>query len=242
VVRFETCFYILFHDNISVTMSDVYVCNWADCVFEGKKKQIVWHVTLTHVPEERVPFHCTLCKYRGRNLRALQRHVTDYRPHEEKMNVEDDVNANYLVVSQHPYFVNLGIDNNCDGILKSAKDAIIIEVETNEFDYIETETQTEENFQEYKELKAEFNVLKGTHAAEQNKLADHLVRVQNKLSNTIKEKDDAIRILERKLRHKDNEIEELRRKLRQREHTWIEQNADDEPSPKRVKSVVKRLF
>ncbi|CAC5382089.1 unnamed protein product [Mytilus coruscus] len=35
---------------------EIYNCNWADCLYEGKKRDTIWHIILNHVQEDQVPF------------------------------------------------------------------------------------------------------------------------------------------------------------------------------------------
>ena len=92
---------------------------------------------------------------------------------------------------------------------------------SHEFDICDVSCQTEDNYETYKDLKAEINVLKRAHQAALNMFADFITRKEqqfslvdeenNKLS--LKERDDRLRVLERYNRHKDREVEALRRKL-----------------------------
>ena len=104
----------------TVKMSDIYTCNWKDCLQEGKKREIIWHILRDHIEERRVPFHCTLCHYRAGTFRILERYVQSYGPHLELMRKnEGEMLENFLIVSEDPYFVNVGTDTStCDAVLK----------------------------------------------------------------------------------------------------------------------------
>ena len=259
-------------------MSDVYVCNWNDCLVELNKRDMVHHVLVTHVEEERVPYYCTLCHYRTTTLRLLERHVSTYRKHKDAIADLTDKEQDFLKVSLIPYFVVLGTDRSVDAILKSAlpeeaksdsdgeaedsnsESEFQIREFSTEFSFSNTECQTDETFQNYKELKAEINILKGSHQAELNRFADFIARKETTLKHKSDEvkflkeelvkKDDKVRVLERNVRHKDNEIESLRRKLRFYENQDYQlyknnkrfDSERDEPEKKKMKSVVQKLF
>ncbi|VDI29924.1 Hypothetical predicted protein [Mytilus galloprovincialis] len=105
---------------------------------------------------------------------------------------------------------------------------IEIREDSGEFNITDTSCQTEETFITFRELKAEVNIMKGSHQAELNRFGDYIARLEKRLKmkeeeiksaerklrkneegsrKQLKEKDDLIRTLERKLRHKDNEVE-----------------------------------
>jgi len=239
----------------TVKMSDIYTCNWKDCLQEGKKREIIWHILRDHIEERRVPFHCTLCHYRAGTFRILERHVQSYGPHLELMRKkEGEMLENCLIVSEDPYFVNVGTDaSTCDAVLKNMNEKptteseIVIIESSHEFDICDVSCQTEDNYETYKDLKAEINVLKVAHQAELNRFADFIARKEQKLSQvdeennklklSLKERDDRLRVLERYNRHKDREIEALRRKLREADFCEV-----DTPPTKKFKSIVKKLF
>jgi hypothetical protein len=238
-------------------MSDIYTCNWKDCLQEGKKREIIWHILRDHIEERRVPFHCTLCHYRAGTFRILERHVQSYGQHLELMGKnEGEMLENFLIVSEDPYFVNVGTDTStCDAVLKIMNETSTTESEievseieiiefSHEFDICDVSCQTEDN---YETNKAEINVLKGAHQAELNRFADFIARKEQKLSQvdeennklkfSLKERDDKLRVLERYNRHKYREIVALRRKLREADFREI-----DTPPAKKFKSIVKKLF
>ena len=239
----------------TVKMSDIYTCNWKDCLQEGKKREIIWHILRDHIEERRVPFHCTLCHYRAGTFRILERHVQSYGPHLELMrNNEGEMLEDCLIVSEDHYFVNVGTDTStCDAVLKNMNEKptteseIVIIESSHEFDISDVSCQTEDNYETYKDLKEEINVLKVAHQAELNRFADFIARKEqklcqvdeenNKLKLALKERDDRLRVLERCNRHKDREIEALRRKLREAEFHEV-----DTPPTKKFKSIVKKLF
>lgn len=238
----------------TVKMSDIYTCNWKDCLQEGKKREIIWHILRDHIEERRVPFHCTLCHHRAGTSRILERHVQSYL--ELMGENEGEMLENFLIVSEDPYFVNVGTDTStCDAVLKIMNETSTTESEievseieiiesSHEFDICDVSCQTEDNYETYK---AEINVLKGAHQAELNRFADFIARKEQKLSQvdeennklkfSLKERDDKLRVLERYNRHKDREIEALRRKLREADFREI-----DTPPTKKFKSIVKKLF
>ena len=223
---------------------------------EAKKREMIWHITLVHVEEPRVPYHCSLCHYRAVNYRALQRHCTSYGPHRDMVERNPDA-KDFLVVSQTPHFINLGTDGKiCDGLLKgSANDLdleeIVIEETSKEFDFIDMGTQTNDTYVTNKELKAEINVMKGSHQVELNRFGDFIARREEELRRReeeveqlrrkLKGSEDRVRVLERENRHKDVEIEILRRKLRHEGSKREDDDDDDEPRRK-VRSIVKKLF
>ena len=203
-------------------MSDIYTCNWKDCLQEGKKREIIWHILRDHIEERRVPFHCTLCHYRAGTFRILERHVQSYGQHLELMGKnEGEMLENFLIVSEDPYFVNVGTDTStCDAVLKIMNETSTTESEievseieiiefSHEFDICDVSCQTEDN---YETNKAEINVLKGAHQAELNRFADFIARKEQKLSQvdeennklkfSLKERDAKLRVLERYNRHK----------------------------------------
>ena len=203
-------------------MSDIYTCNWKDCLQEGKKREIIWHILRDHIEERRVPFHCTLCHYRAGTFRILERHVHSYGQHLELMGKnEGEMLENFLIVSEDPYFVNVGTDTStCDAVLKIMNETSTTESEievseieiiefSHEFDICDVSCQTEDN---YETNKAEINVLKGAHQAELNRFADFIARKEQKLSQvdeennklkfSLKERDAKLRVLERYNRHK----------------------------------------
>jgi (p)ppGpp synthase/HD superfamily hydrolase len=206
----------------TVKMSDIYTCNWKDCLQEGKKREIIWHILRDHIEERRVPFHCTLCHYRAGTFRILERHVHSYGQHLELMGKnEGEMLENFLIVSEDPYFVNVGTDTStCDAVLKIMNETSTTESEievseieiiefSHEFDICDVSCQTEDN---YETNKAEINVLKGAHQAELNRFADFIARKEQKLSQvdeennklkfSLKERDAKLRVLERYNRHK----------------------------------------
>ncbi|VDI55278.1 Hypothetical predicted protein [Mytilus galloprovincialis] len=133
----------------------------------------------------------------------MDRHILSYKPHLEKME-------------------ELGIQS------KVVESIIEIREDSGEFNITDTSCQTEETFITFRELKAEVNIMKGSHQAELNRFGDYIARLEKRLKmkeeevksaerklrkneegsrKQLKEKDDLIRTLERKLRHKDNEVE-----------------------------------
>lgn len=249
-------------------MSDVYLCNWADCLETGKRKEMIWHVTKVHIREEQVPYYCTLCKFRSRSEGALQRHCKSYKPHVEMMaNHSPEEEQTFLVVSSNPYFVNLGTDTiKCDAIRQNNMEERLnleLYVDSSEFIYVDQSCQTDDTYRSNQELKAEMNIMKGTQKVELNRFADFISRKETELSKRedevkalsiqMRQKDDQIRILERQNRHKDTEIETLRRKLRIQEQEFTKRRAftliqaesekeNESPCPKKIKSVIKKLF
>ena len=59
--------------------------NWAcsRCGKKDRKGRLVDHFLKEHVPEERVPYRCSLCKFRCQDALTLQRHLTAYARHVE---------------------------------------------------------------------------------------------------------------------------------------------------------------
>jgi predicted RNase H-like nuclease (RuvC/YqgF family) len=165
---------------------------------------------------------------------------------------EGEMLENCLIVSEDPYFVNVGTDTStCDAVLKIMNETPTteseIEIIESSLDICDVSCQTEDNYETYKDLKAEINVLKGAHQAELNRFADFIARKEQKLSQvdeennklkfSLKERDDKLRVLERYNRHKYREIVALRRKLREADFREI-----DTPPTKKFKSIVKKLF
>ncbi|CAC5355042.1 unnamed protein product [Mytilus coruscus] len=255
-----------------IKMSEIYNSNWADCLYEGKKRDTIWHIILNHVQEDQVPFYCNICHYRGNTRRTMERHIITYKPHLEKMEEFNIDSCNSCIIkSVNPYFVKLGTDASCDAIYKDQSCTVTEEVEeiieimedSGEFNVIDNSCQTEETFICYRELKAEMNILKGSHQAELNRFGSYIARLEQRLKakeddvqsaerklrkgeegnkKQLQEKDDVIRKLERKLRHKDNEVEVLRRKLRVREYETDDEKENEMPRKKLKGYVVKKLF
>lgn len=243
-------------------MSDIYRCNWTECLVEGGKRDIIWHITMNHIDEAQVPFHCSLCHFRASNYRTLQRHCSTYRPHIELQDGKND-DRTCLIKSTNPYFVKLGSDKStCDAVfLQDIYEPVLDIIEESvEFNYLDNSCRTDENYESCRNLKAEMNVMKGTHQVELNKFANFIARKEDevtkkeeensKLKQTNKQQDIKIRCLEREIRHKDNELEILRRQLRDSSINWerrrrcmfVEDKENDQPSEKKMKSVAKRLF
>ncbi|CAC5399295.1 unnamed protein product [Mytilus coruscus] len=96
-------------------MSEIYNFNWADCLYEGKNRDTIWHIILNHVQEDQVPFYCNICHYRGNTRRTMDRHIITYKPHLEKMEEFNIDSCNSCIIkSVNPYFVKLGTDASCD--------------------------------------------------------------------------------------------------------------------------------
>ncbi|CAG2220254.1 unnamed protein product [Mytilus edulis] len=255
-----------------IKMSEIYNCNWTDCLYEGNKRDTIWHILLSHVQEDQVPFHCNICHFRGNTRRNMDRHILSYKPHLEKMEELGIQSSNNCIIkSANPYFVKLGTDTSCDATYKDQSYIVtevvesIIEIreDSGEFNITDTSCQTEETFITFRELKAEVNIMKGSHQAELNRFGDYIARLEKRLKmkeeeiksaerklrkneegsrKQLKEKDDLIRKLERKLRHKDNEVEVLRRKLRVDEFDSEEEKENERPRKKLKGYVVKKLF
>jgi len=249
-------------------MSDVYRCNWTDCLGEGGKREIIWQVIMNHIDEEQVPFHCSLCHFRASNIRTLERHCSTYRPHIQLQDGNNDEKI-FLIKSTNPYFVKLGSNiSTCDAVLENTEllqdihePVLDIIEESVEFNYTDNSCQTYETYESSRSLKAEMNIMKGTHQVELNKFANFISRKKDeitkkegensKLKQQIKQQDSKIRCLEREIRHKDNDLEILRRKLRDGNMDWerrrrcmfVEDDKEnDETCEKKMKSIAKRLF
>ncbi|CAG2216203.1 unnamed protein product [Mytilus edulis] len=209
----------------------------------------------------------------GNTRRNMDRHILSYKPHLDKLEelgIQSN-NSNCIIKSTNPYFVKLGIDTSCDATYKDQSYIVtevvesIIEIreDSGEFNITDNSCQTEETFITFRELKAEVNVMKGSHQAELNRFGDYIARLENRLKMKeeevklaerklrkdeegsrmqLKEKDDLIRKLERKLRHKDNEVEVLRRKLRVDEFDSEEEKENERPRKKLKGYVVKNCF
>ncbi|CAG2216577.1 unnamed protein product [Mytilus edulis] len=253
-------------------MSEIYNCNWTDCLYEGNKRDTIWHILLSHVQEDQVPFHCNICHFRGNTRRNMDRHILSYKPHLEKMEELGIQSSNNCIIkSANPYFVKLGTDTSCDATYKDQSYIVtevvesIIEIreDSGEFNITDTSCQTEETFITFRELKAEVNIMKGSHQAELNRFGDYIARLEKRLKmkeeeiksaerklrkneegsrKQLKEKDDLIRTLEWKLRHKGNKVEVLRRKLRVDEFDSEEEKENGMPRKKLKGYVVKKLF
>lgn len=93
---------------------------------------------------------------------------------------QDKSEKDFLKETKNPYFIYLGTDvNACDALLKKSADTLDSEIradtldleiraDSNELSLIDEECQTEDTYQGYRELKAEMNVMKGTHQVELN--------------------------------------------------------------------------
>ena len=151
-------------------------CNWTDCLVEGGKREIIWHVIMNHIDEEQVPFHCSPCHFRASNFRTLERHCSIYRPH---MQLQDGNNDDkiFLIKSTNPYFVKLGSNiSTCDAVLENTEPLLDIIEESVEFNYMDNSCQTDESFESSRSLKAEMKVMKGTHKVELNKFTNFISR------------------------------------------------------------------
>ena len=154
------------------------------------QREIIWHILRDHIEERRVPFHCTLYYYRAGTFRILERHVQSYGPQLELMRKnEGEMLENCLIVSEDPYFINVGTDTSTgDAVLKIMNEKPTTESEieiiesSHEFDICDVSCQTEDNYKTYKDLKAEINVLKRAHQAALNMFADFITRKEQQLS------------------------------------------------------------
>ena len=98
-------------------MPEEFICNWSGCDVQ-KKREIIWHVIVDHLEEARVPYNCSLCHFRAANLKILNKHTKTYQKHTQMVRDGED-ETNCLVVSDNPYYVNIGIDTSiCDAILR----------------------------------------------------------------------------------------------------------------------------
>ena len=59
--------------------------NWAcsRCGKKDRKGRLNDHFLRKHVPEERVPYRCELCKFRYQDAQTFQKHLTAYARHVE---------------------------------------------------------------------------------------------------------------------------------------------------------------
>ncbi|CAC5418719.1 unnamed protein product [Mytilus coruscus] len=218
-----------------IKMSEIYNCNWADCLYEGKKRDTIWHIIFNHVQEVQVPFYCNICHYRGNTRRTMERHIITYKPHLEKMEEFNIDSCNSCIIkSVNPYFIKLGTDASCDAIYKDQSCIVTQEVE----EIIEIMEDSGLNrFGSYiarleQRLKAKED---DVQSAERK-----LRKGEEGSKKQLQEKDDIIRQLERKLRHKDNEVEVLRRKLRIQEYETDDEKENEMPRKKLKGYVVKK--
>jgi hypothetical protein len=102
---------------------------------------------------------------------------------------EGEMLENCLIVSEDPYFINVGTDTSTgDAVLKIMNEKPTTESEieiiesSHEFDICDVSCQIEDNYKTYKDLKAEINVLKRAHQAALNMFADFITRKEQQLS------------------------------------------------------------
>jgi len=251
-------------------MSDIYNCNWKDCVFEGTRTTGIPHVIIQHAPFNQVPFHCTLCGFRGTSEKALVKHVKTYKNHillTEQLDDKADINQ-YLNRSKCVYNATWGFETadlvqkqdsteNNEADHNHALQIMVDERESELFsetvvvEVAEMATQTEKNLEE--KLRKDLEKLKEEHKKELNKLADHLSRVQRRLRN----KEDEVVELREEIKTKDpyvqgfNEMwedqckENDKKRHNGRREEWRREKIGKEnfePAAKRFKSIVKKLF
>ena len=142
--------------------------------------------------------------------------------------------ANTLATTAINHVVPLKIMNPTDEVVSIPKgcDAVLVNTEllqdirepvldiieeSVEFNYMDNSCQTHETYESSRSLKAEMNVMKGTHQVELNKFVNFISSKEDgitkeegensKLKQQIKQQDSKIRCLEKEIRHKDNDLE-----------------------------------
>ena len=142
--------------------------------------------------------------------------------------------ANTLATTAINHVVPLKIMNPTDEVVSIPKgcDAVLVNTEllqdirepvldiieeSVEFNYMDNSCQTDETYESSRSLKAEMNVMKGTHQVELNKFVNFISSKEDgitkeegensKLKQQIKQQDSKIRCLEKEIRHKDNDLE-----------------------------------
>lgn len=229
-------------------MSDIYICNWEDCVFEGYKKDAIRHVIMQHAPLNEVPFHCNLCSYRATNMKALNRHANTFKKHIELSNTLEGSDEQYFINSYNPYNVTWG-NKSKDISMKSFLEEIveeivieeIVEEEMVEETVVSSSCQTEDTYATVRDLKEEMFVLKGSHQVQMNQMADYIVRLERRLNAAEKENN----CLKQELKIQDPFIqgfEEMWDDTKRHSNKRLNKENICETPVKKIKSVVKKLF
>ncbi|XP_052809357.1 zinc finger protein Pegasus-like [Mya arenaria] len=83
-----------------------YVYRCRQCEKIGRKWQILDHALKAHVPVERVPYFCQLCKFRCQDLQTLLDHTSKYKRHTEIVGKNGPCDLQrVLLKSLNPIFV-----------------------------------------------------------------------------------------------------------------------------------------
>ena len=130
----------------------------------------------------------------------------------------------------------VSIPKGCDAVLVNTEllqdirePVLDIIEESVEFNYMDNSCQTDESFESSRSLKAEMNVMKGTHQVELNKFVNFISSKEDgitkeegensKLKQQIKQQHSKIRCLEKEIRHKDNDLEiNFKEKIERRQY------------------------
>ena len=82
-----------------------YRCN--HCGKVDRKGRLVGHILRDHVPQDRVPFYCTLCRFRCETRDDCVKHLTKYAGHVRAAGNTPNVDLNkVLIKSGNPWFVS----------------------------------------------------------------------------------------------------------------------------------------
>lgn len=206
-------------------MSEPARCNWENCLYEGPRKDAVFHVILNHVTDvNKIPFYCTLCQFRAKCQKSLDRHVKTYRQHKQ-LDDGSKSSAEYLSISKDPYNVtwsktdsksdlrilsNSAEENTVEEIVEIVNIEEIIDFDCSvdkciDYDcsndeYIDCSTQTETTCNsEINKLKQELEEEKRKRQQEQLNFGNYVQRLENK----IKIRDELISNLRAEIRRNE---------------------------------------
>ena len=82
-----------------------YRCN--HCGKVDRKGRLVGHILRDHVPQDRVPFYCTLCRFRCETRDDCIKHLTKYAGHVRAVGNTTNIDLNQVLIkSGNPWFVS----------------------------------------------------------------------------------------------------------------------------------------
>ena len=95
------------------------------CSYVGGPPDATWHYVKSHVDLKHVPFHCSLCQYRAKDLKALKKHISTWKPHviEAKKQDRNPIAEDCLMEAATPYKVQCTEDPEAEAdlLILSAK-------------------------------------------------------------------------------------------------------------------------
>ena len=95
------------------------------CSYVGGPADATWHYVKSHVDLKHVPFHCSLCQYRAKDLKALKKHISTWKPHviEAKKQDHNPIAEDCLMEAATPYKVQCTEDPEAEAdlLILSAK-------------------------------------------------------------------------------------------------------------------------